>query len=104
MSSGGPFGRSDQRLAPRTPSASACTCSCSARGEAGRGAALLVERARDPIDQRRADHRGIGDPGDLGRLLGRADAEADRDRQAGVAAQARDRPADQVDHRRADAR
>ena len=71
--------------------------------EARSGAAVLVDRARDTVDQRRAYHRGIGDPGDRGRLLRGADAEANSDRQAGVAAQARHRLPDQVDHRRTDA-
>ena len=45
-----------------------------------------IERRRDPVDQRRADHRRVGDARrSAARLLGRPDAEADGDRQVGVA-------------------
>jgi hypothetical protein len=36
---------------------------------------------REAVDQRRADHRGVGGAGDFGGLLRGLDAEADRDRQ-----------------------
>ena len=55
----------------------------SAASGAGRPAASRCSRQR--LDQRRADHRGVGDARDFGRLRGRADAEADRDRQVGEA-------------------
>ena len=35
----------------------------------------------DPLDDRRADHRAVGDRGDPGGGLRRPDAEADADRQ-----------------------
>ena len=55
----------------------------------GRGAASPSRLPRHQIDQGRADHGGIGEAGDLGRLLGLADAEADRHRQVGLAADPR---------------
>ena len=58
-----------------------------ARPSPSRWAATLV-------DQGRAHHRAIGDLGDGGRLGGVADAEADGDRQIGMALQPRYRPGD----------
>ena len=61
-----------------------------ARRRRAPGFALPLRQARSATraDQRRTDHGGIGDAGDGGRLLRRLDAEADGDRQVGVALQA----------------
>ena len=49
---------------------------------------------REALDQRRADHRGVGGARDCGGLLRVLDAKADRDRQRGEPAQPRDRGGD----------
>ena len=54
-----------------------------AGGARGRPA-VRIEAVAHPLDQGGADHDAVGAARDLGRLLGGADAEADRDRQAGV--------------------
>ena len=54
----------------------------------GFGPAGSVKPVGDAADQRRADDGGVGDAGDGGGLLRRLDAEADGDRQIGVALQA----------------
>ena len=63
---------------------------------ARRRLAVLVEAVLDRVDQRRADHHAVGAFGDGARLLRGAHAEADRDRQLGVALDARHRGVDLV--------
>ena len=55
-----------------------------AAGEGFDVARRIGAMLRDEFDERRADDDAIGDPRDRGGLLGRADAEADRDRQVGL--------------------
>jgi hypothetical protein len=52
---------------------------------------VRTEALLEGIDQGGADHDAVGDPGDGACLRGRAHPEADRDRQRGVALDARDR-------------
>ena len=61
--------------------------------EPGLGRTGGVEVLREAVDQRRADHGGVGGAGDRGGLLGSLDPEADRDRQAGRLADAGNRVA-----------
>src|SRR6266545_3057397 len=53
--------------------------------------AVFVKACLERIDQRRADHHAIRTLGDSARMRGGAHAEADRDRQRGVALDALDR-------------
>ena len=74
-------GRAAARV--RTPSAQArAPRPSTASTRPGFALPVGIERGRHALDQRRAHHRGIGDARDLRRLRRRADAEADRDRQA----------------------
>ena len=61
---------------------------------ARRRLAVAVEAVLARVDQRRADHHAVGAGRDRARLLRGAHAEADRDRQRGVALDARDRRRD----------
>ena len=61
---------------------------------AGVGLPSAVQAAAHGFDQRRADHDAVGALRDRARLLRRAHAEADADRQFGMALDARDRGCD----------
>src|SRR5690606_23407223 len=50
---------------------------------ARRGRFVRLQGGGDLVDEDRSGDHGVGDAGDLGGALGRADAEADGDRQAG---------------------
>src|SRR5688572_1020816 len=50
----------------------------------------VIDMGADAADQGRAHHRSVRDLGDLGGLVRSLDAEADGDRQIGVALEARD--------------